>query len=151
MQTSIGNQPASQIQVSFESAKARLQGNPDWGAEVLQSAGENRWRVWEAKRAARQPMGARTIAVDVDRFIAWGIRSPKEFLAYQIERTQEGAVQITPIAYIDKMRQTSVLVTLFVCFIFPIVMAPVIMWMFRRQTLRASRKYQQAFEKYLQT
>lgn len=145
-----GNNQSATIATDFDTLRSRLQGTPCWGADVLRLAGEHGWRVATAGRYSKGPFGARVIDVGPDCMIAWGISGKKSFLAYRIEREDANQVLVTPLAYLEGTYKATLAVSLALLFIVPVLLAPLLWWVYQAQTLRASRVYLPTFGRYLE-
>ena len=145
-----GNNQSATIATDFDALRSRLQGTPCWGADVLRLAGEHGWRVATAGRYSKGPFGARVIDDGPDCMIAWGISGKKSFLANRIERKDANQVLVTPLAYLEGTYKATLAVSLALLFIVPVLLAPLLWWIYQVQTLRASRVYLPTFGRYLE-
>lgn len=145
-----GRNRSASVSADFEAVRAYLQENPCWGAEVIQDAGEYGWRVSAAHKYSKGPFGARLVDEGPDQFIAWGISGKKSCLAYRIEREDEWQIRITPLAYLERTRKITIAVSLALVLIVPVLLSPLLWWMYQAQTLRASRVYLPTFGRYLE-
>lgn len=143
------NQSAT-VTADFDAVRTRLQENPCWGAELLQRAGEYGWRVSAARRYSKGPFSSRIIDESPDRLVAWGISGKKSYLAYRIERESKEIIQITPLAYLECTHKTVIAISFALIFIVPVILSPLLWWVYEVQTLRASRVHLPTFSWYLE-
>ena len=141
---------SASVTAYFDTVRVYLQENPCWGAELLQQAGEYRWRISAARCYSKGPFGSKVIDEDPDCLVAWGVTGRQSSLAYRIEREDDTHIRITPVAYLERTRKSAMVVTLAVLFLLPVILAPLIARWHEVTVLRASRVYLPTFCRYLE-
>lgn len=141
---------ATTISADFEAVRTHLEGNQSWGADLLEQSGASGWRVSAARLFSKGPFGAQVIVESPDQFVAWGITGRKSCLAYRIEREGVERVRVTPLGYLERVRKVMVSMTLALAGIVPVLLSPLIWWLYESQTLRDSQTHLPAFCRLLE-
>lgn len=135
----------------FSVVQCLLQDEPSWGANVLEQAGEYRWRVWLMRRQ-RWGLWASCIYPDTtERFIAFAPIGKRAFLAYEISKIDEDHIQVMPIGYLPKKLIAASLMFLLLLMVIPVLLAPIVWRLSETSTLCYSRLYLDVFCRMVQT
>ena len=145
-----GNNEFATVTTDFEVVRTRLKENPNWGAELLEQAGEYSWRVTTARWYSKGPFGARVIDDGPESFVAWGFSGKRSFLVYRISKEGENTIQVIPLAFQPRANKVLLVVFLALIYLIPVLLSPLLWRMFEVQTLRASRVFLPTFARYLE-
>jgi hypothetical protein len=138
------------LNVDFDALRERLQNNREWGADVLEQAGEYRWRVKIARIYSLGIFGSKAVTGGEGCLTACGAIGKHEFIAYRVERLETGVVQVSPLPYIEKRFKITLALGLALLFIVPVIFSPLLWKWYAARTLRNARIYLPAFCRYAQ-
>jgi hypothetical protein len=147
----VGNNDSAIIQADFKTVQEQLKTGREWVAEILQRSGDYPWIVSSARWDSKFVTGGGLVENGEDSFIVWGVMYRKNYIAYQVDRTGEGYIAITPLAYLPKSWKIATAVGLAIFYIVPLVLAPLFWRIYQKKSLRNSKVFLPAFCQYLLT
>ena len=139
------NSSHAEMTAKFSVVQCLLQDESRWGADVLEQAGEYRWRVRLTRRQSRWLRASRIYPETSERFIAFASVGKRANLAYEISKLDEDHIQVVPIGYLPYAYKVASLVVLLLLMVLPALLAPLVWRLHEAATLRYARLYMDAF------
>lgn len=140
----------AQIGIDFETAKARLQANPNWGPQVLLGSGEYKWVVVIADiYSARFKVFTHILEESPDAMTVVGVTGKNSNLAYRVERDGQAGIRVTPLAFLDMAFKITTFLSLLLLFILPALLTPLVWRLLEARVQRTSRLHLASFCRYL--
>jgi len=145
------NNSRAEMVANFSVVQCLLQDEPHWGADVLDLAGEYRWRVWMIRRRSWGFWASRIYPDTTERFIAFAPLGKRVYLAYEISKLDENRIQVMPVGYLPKALKVASIMSLSLLMVIPVLLAPIIWRAYEIATLRYSRLYLDIFCRLIQS
>jgi hypothetical protein len=125
-----------------------LQDDGQWGAHVLEMAGENGWKI-HLLRPVLKLLPSCIEPADEISYLAISLSGEKSFLCYQFTSDGSACVRIEPAGILPKWFKIATGLLLTSLLIFPVLFAPLLWRSYRDSSCRSSKLYLDALCRYL--
>lgn len=146
-----GKNESALMEADFSAVICLLQDDKQWGANVLDLAGEYAWRVRLLRTVASRVRASGICPETSETFTAYGVTGKRSFITYEIQKVDEHSIRITPKGAVPKTFKILSAVALAIPFIIPAALAPLSWKVYNRTILRLSKLYLDAFCRHIQT